>query len=149
MPGDVLHIDKGAGALYRVLGGDVIYCKLVGSDTGGAFSVFETIVPPQGGPPPHVHHREDETFYVVEGQFEFSVSGRTISAGPGAVVYAPRDLPHRFQNDSATPGKMLVIACPAGIEHFFAELSQFPATGPPEVEKLQALALRYGLELFL
>ncbi len=65
--------------------GDLITLKLTSEDTGGAFSLFEGAIPPGGGPPPHVQHREDESFYVMEGQFEFLVGEDTIPGGGGLV----------------------------------------------------------------
>lgn len=137
------------GAVYRVIGGDVVTCKLLGADTGGAYSVLETVSPPGAGPPPHVHGREDECFYVVEGSFEFYVEGRTIAAAPGDVLQAVRGVPHHFKNVGSTPGRLLVVVHPAGIENFFAELAEQPLDGPPDVPSLKALAERYGLTLLL
>ena len=68
--------------------GELLPLKLVGSDTDGAFALLEEVTPPQGGPPPHMHTREDETFYVLEGELEFVVGGRALlaTAGPAEHV---------------------------------------------------------------
>src|SRR4051794_13083003 len=63
MERDVKYLAPGEGPQFAVLGGDLLSLKAAAEDTGGAFAVFETTVPPQGGPPPHIHHREDESFY--------------------------------------------------------------------------------------
>ena len=105
-------------------------------------------------PPPHIHHREDETFYVVEGEMTFSVGDETIKATAGTMVLAPRDIPHSFTIDSEQV-RMLVMVAPAGAEGFFKECS-VPApsmTLPPpaevpysEIQKMLALAPTYGFE---
>lgn len=78
--------------------GELITLKLVGEDTKGAFTLLEEITLPQGGPPPHLHRREDETFYVIEGKLEFMVGDRTVPATAGSVLYGPRDILHGFKN---------------------------------------------------
>jgi len=79
------HTDPDEGEFVWVVG-DLITLKLTSEDTGGAFSLFEGTIPPGGGPPPHVQHREDESFYVLEGEFEFLVGEDTIPAGAGSCV---------------------------------------------------------------
>lgn len=66
MPAPGHHVPAGQGSTFHILGGDVVTIKLTGQETGGAFALLETVTPPGAGPPPHVHHREDETFYVLE-----------------------------------------------------------------------------------
>jgi glyoxylate utilization-related uncharacterized protein len=105
-------------------------------------------------PPPHIHHREDETFYVIEGEMTFSIGDRTIKATPGTMVFAPRDVPHSFTIDSDQV-RILVQVAPAGAEKFFKACS-VPApsmTLPPpaevpysEIQKMMALAPDYGFE---
>ena len=74
------------------------------------------MTPPQGGPPPHLHTREDETFHVLEGELEFVVGERTLSTSAGSVVYAPRGVLHGFRNVGTTHSRMAVIITPAGLE---------------------------------
>jgi quercetin dioxygenase-like cupin family protein len=142
-------VPPGTGVSWRVLGGDIITCKATARETGGTFSLFETITPPRCGPPPHVHHREDELFYIVDGTFEFYVEGKTIRAETGATVLAPRDIPHRFQNVGDTPGKLLILVQPGGVENFFAEFAQFDPDAHPDLDSVKAVALKYGMEILL
>lgn len=79
-------LEAGEGKELSVLG-HTIMIKLAGDETGGMFSMWEDVTPPHGGPPPHVHHREDETFFVLEGEFEFNVGGQTMRAGPRGQLY--------------------------------------------------------------
>src|SRR3954453_4257742 len=78
--------------------GELVTLKVVGADTDGAFVLLEEVTPSQGGPPPHIHHQEDEVFYVLEGELEFLVGDRTILATAGSAVYGPRDILHAFKN---------------------------------------------------
>jgi quercetin dioxygenase-like cupin family protein len=150
----VALIPPGEGPSYWVVG-DHITLKVTGKDTNGAFSVVETITAPQIGPPPHVHSREDETFYVLEGTFEFLAGDRTITATAGTTVQGPKGIPHTFRNVGATTGKLLVIASPAGFENFVAEVgapakdaaSPPPPPGPAEIEQLVTVCRKYGIEI--
>ncbi len=83
--------------------GDRITVKLTSEDTGGAYSVAEEVSPPQGGPPPHIHSQEDETFYVLEGEVEFLLGEDTIVASAGSCAYAPRGTLHTFKNVGTSP----------------------------------------------
>lgn len=134
--------------------GDLVTLKLAGTDTEGAFVLGEEVSPPGGGPPAHVHHREDETFCVLEGEYEFSVGGRTVRASAGSVVHGPRGVAHAFKNVGTTPAKMLAFVTPAGFEGFLEEVgeeakgaSSPPPFGREEIERLLAAAPRYGIEM--
>ena len=107
-----IHVAPGEGEMRWVVG-DLVTFKMVGEDAKGAFALAEEVTP-QGGPPPHMHTREDETFYVVEGKLEFVVGERTFSASAGSVVHGPRGLMHSFRNVGTTPSRMAVIITPAG-----------------------------------
>lgn len=139
-------IPAGAGRTVTVLGGDVVTFKVTAADTGGAFSVLETITLPGGGPPPHVHEREDETFYVLEGEFQFQIGRESMVAGPGTMVIAPKGIPHSFRNIGLTPGKLLVVVSPGGFERFMQEFSELPTNVPPEMAKLAAIGQKHGIK---
>lgn len=147
------HVAPGVGKALWVAG-ELATFKLVGENTGGAFTLGEQVSSPQGGPPPHIHHREDETFCVLEGEYEFLIGERTIRASAGSVVYGPRNVLHTFTSVGETPGRMLVFITPAGIEGFFEEVGEeatdgsSPAPfGQEEIEKLLAAAPKYGIEI--
>jgi mannose-6-phosphate isomerase-like protein (cupin superfamily) len=148
----MIHVPPGEGQMRSVVGNLVTF-KISGDDAAEAFTLGEEITPPEGGPPPHMHTREDETFYVLEGEQEFVVGGRTISATAGSVVYGPRGIVHSFRNVGSTPSRMAVIITPAGLERFFDEVGE-PVTdpssapeGPHDVERLVAVARKYGIEI--
>ena len=133
---------------------DLYTIKAAGEDTDGVFTLFELTAAPQFGPPPHIHHREDETYYVLEGEFEFLDNERVFRAGAGSFVYLPKGRLHMHKNAGDTPAKALVLNTPAGVEEFIEEAGE-PATDvssvppPPELPELQRIvetAQRYGIE---
>ena len=90
-------------------------------ETGGAFFLAEVLVPPGGGPPPHIHDREDETFYLLQGTLTVQVGDQTVYASQGDCSHLPRGIVHSFRNTGNESARMLVTATPAGIEKFFEE----------------------------
>ena len=128
--------------------------KASAETTGGRVAVIEHLAPQSAGSPLHVHHREDEWFYVTEGELTFWVGGRVIEAPAGSFVYGPRDVPHTFAVASPE-ARFLLVTEPAGFESFMRALSEPaqaltlpPATvQPPEPERMIALAAEYGIEI--
>ena len=133
--------------------GDKYVMLATGEQTGGAYCLAEAMVPPGGGPPPHYHTREEETFYVTEGEITFTVDARTVTGTTGTFVQIPRGTPHAFRNNTAKSARMLIMCVPSGFEKFMAEFAtELPsADAPPvppspgEIEKLLAAAPRYGI----
>ena len=128
-----------------------------GEETNGKYAVWEVIVPPGTGPPPHVHSQEEEGFYVLEGEVTLWVGDERIAATPGTFANTPVGTLHSFKNESHGPAKLLVSVAPAGLEQMFFELGvpvpEGATTAPPptgeEVEKLLEIAPRYGIEVRL
>ena len=137
--------------------GDVYRFLATGEDTNGKYALWEAIVPPGGGPPPHVHSREEEGFYVLEGEITFQVGDDRIVATAGMFANMPVGTPHSFKNESGQPARMLISVAPAGLEQMFFEVGVPLADGatsalPPtkaEIEKLLAVAPGYGIEIRL
>ncbi len=137
--------------------GDVYRFLTTGEDTKGKYAMWEAIVPPGGGPPPHVHSREEEGFYILEGEITLHVGEERIVATAGMFANIPVGTPHSFKNDGKKPAKMLISVAPAGLEKMFFEVGAPVAQGattasPPtkeEIEKLLAVAPRYGVEIRL
>jgi quercetin dioxygenase-like cupin family protein len=118
-------------------------------DTHGVLGAIEVAGPAGAVPPLHVHHREDEAFYVVEGEYSVYVGDRVISASPGAWVWGPRDVPHGYQIHSPR-GRHLSLVMPGGFEAFFDEVAAIatPDADPRnEMSRIAAIAARYGVEL--
>jgi quercetin dioxygenase-like cupin family protein len=137
--------------------GDVYRFLATGEGTNGQYALFEALVGPGGGPPPHVHSREEEGFYVLEGEITFTINGERVVAKAGAFANMPVGTPHSFKNESAKPARMLISVAPAGLEKMFMEvgvpLAEGATTAPPptrgEIEKLLAVAPKYGIEILL
>jgi quercetin dioxygenase-like cupin family protein len=127
--------------------------KIDGDATGGAYGMIESIVPPGYSPPLHVHHLEDEAFYVLEGRFTFRFGDETISGGPGTYVFLPRDVPHTFRVDGDEPGRLLTLISPGGGEQFFVEMGRpaahegMPPDEPIDIERLRETSARYGVDI--
>jgi mannose-6-phosphate isomerase-like protein (cupin superfamily) len=139
-------VTPGEGRSISPIGGDQSFWKAKGAQTGGAFAMMEQSVPPGHGPRRHVHHREEESFYILEGEFGFEVGGRSFVAGPGTFVLGPRDIPHRFWNVGQTTGRFLLIISPPGLEPFFEEYSRVMAESPQNLVLQAEVAGRYGIE---
>ncbi|HVO41162.1 MAG TPA: cupin domain-containing protein [Aggregatilineales bacterium] len=140
---------EGKAVQIGVRGLGVVF-KLFGTDTGGAFAVVEhPLAPGILGGPSHVHHREDEASYVLEGEIMVKVGDRLIRAPAGTLVYKPRGIPHTFWNQGSAPARILEIISPAGFEQYFEELADLFASGSPDALQLKALAQKYDLELDL
>jgi mannose-6-phosphate isomerase-like protein (cupin superfamily) len=121
--------------------GQEILIKASGQDTNGNFAIGLLKVAPMSGPPLHLHTREDEWFYILKGEFTFQVGDKRVTAGPGTSVFAPRDVPHTFQNFTEGSIEAVVMVTPAELEHFFIEA----ASAPLSPEEFGVLFDRYGL----
>ena len=144
------HVTAGSGPAYWGPG-DQIRFILTGAETGGAFFLADVTVPPGGGPPPHVHDREDETFYVLQGAMTARVGDQTLCASQGDCVHLPRGIVHSFRNTGKESARMLVTATPAGIEQYFAEAfypavegEEPPPVTPELIGRLMAAAASHG-----
>ena len=97
--------------------------------------------------PYHTHHREDECFYVVDGNVAFVCNGEWLEAGPGAFVYGPRDIAHGFKAIGERPVRMLLMCTPAGFERFVLDQATRLMVPPPDMARLMLLAERHGIEI--
>ncbi|MBA4016107.1 MAG: cupin domain-containing protein [Pirellula sp.] len=142
------------GRLVAVVG-DLYRFLAEGTDTAGKYATIDATVPPGGGPPPHKHSREEESFYVLEGEITFSIDDKQTVAGPGTFVQMPIGVWHGFRNNSDRPARMIISVAPAGLEQMFIEIGTPMAEGsttaqpptPEEIGKLLAAAPRYGIEV--
>lgn len=135
--------------------GDVYRFMATSEDTNGKYAMWEAIVPPGGGPPPHVHSREEESFYILEGEITFQIGEERVVATAGMFANMPVGTPHSFKNESNQPAKMIISIAPAGLEEMFFEFgvplpegstSALPPT-KDEIEKLLAIAQNYGIQI--
>jgi quercetin dioxygenase-like cupin family protein len=144
----------GEGRVIAIVG-DVYRFLATGAETDGKYATFEAVVPPGGGPLPHTHSREEESFYVLDGEITFTVNGERVVAGPGAFANMPVGPLHAFKNESSRTARMLISVAPAGLEEMFFEigtplppgLTTAPPPTPEEIDKLLPAAPRYGIEI--
>jgi len=137
--------------------GDIYRFLATGDETNGAYAMWEAVVPPGGGPPPHTHSREEEAFYILEGEITFQIGETRIVATAGTFANMPVGTPHCFKNESGKSARMIISVAPAGLEQMFFEcgvqLAQGTTTTPPptesEIRLLLDIAPRFGVEIHL
>jgi mannose-6-phosphate isomerase-like protein (cupin superfamily) len=135
--------------------GGLAVIRATGADTGGLMTIVEMTEPPGSEAPLHVHHREDEAFYILEGSATIHVGALSFEVGPGDYAFGPRDIPHRY---SVGPGgcRMLMICTPGGnFENIVRQMSvpaesrtlPPPSDAEPDMERVAAIAEANGCEL--
>lgn len=144
-----------AGKTVTVLG-DPITFKVTSAETSGAYTIVEAHNAPGGGTPPHIQHKDDEAFYVLEGTYTFRLGDEMIEHGQGGHVFVPTGTVHAFQNTGDTPARMLIVNSPGGIhEQFFLEVGVevTDPSNPPEIDmerhiaSVMAATPKYGIEI--
>lgn len=121
-------------------------------ETGGRYALTDSLVPPGGEAPRHTHEREDEAFWVLEGELEILVGEDRFLAGPGAFAHLPRGVPHAYRNAGDSDARFLTLMVPAGLERFFKEVgtpATYTSTPPPgdeaDLARVIEIASRYGI----
>jgi quercetin dioxygenase-like cupin family protein len=151
-PTAVRHVAPSGGRTVRVLGHRVTY-KAVAAETGGAYSLFEAVIAPGTGVPPHYGRYEDESLWALEGTFGLRLGDATVELGPGGYAFVPRGTVHALTNIGRGPGRLLLLVTPGGLrEKLFDDLAGARGVpqalaGPADVERAAAIAARYGTEL--
>jgi steroid delta-isomerase-like uncharacterized protein len=138
-----------ADEAFRFLGSPTLI-RATAETTDGAFGLLEHWEVPAGAASPyHTHHREDEAFYVLEGEMAFVCGGKWIKAGPGTFVYGPREVAHGFKVIGQSPARLLLLCTPGGFERFVlaqaASLAEPPS--PPDMAKMMTLAAQFGIDI--
>ena len=144
--GAYLLLEPDGGERLRFLGDSHMRLKIDGADTGDALSFYEYVSQPGvTGPPQHIHHGHDETFYVVDGTFEFTFGTEMVTAEPGAFLYIPRGRPHTFRNAGHGQGRIVGTFAPARFAEYFRELAEIidRTGGPPQRDEWAELYGRY------
>ena len=139
-------IPSDGGKKINVLGIPMVI-RVHGRDTGGVISAVESHDVPGGGPPPHIHHREDETFQVLEGEYEWTVGGEKFIAQKGATIFAPRGIPHTYRYLGQTPGSLMCVITPSGFEGFFEEIGALSSQPAQNIPRVREIAKKFGLEI--
>lgn len=121
-------------------------CMITSADSGGAVTIFQMNALPQSGPFLHVHHREDEWYFVIDGNFRFRAGDNEYALTQGSSIWLPRGVPHVWANIEKTEGKMLLMCQPGGFEHFFDEIGTVPQN-EKSPDRMRMLMAKYGMEM--
>lgn len=140
------------GTAYWTLG-MLMVVKVRGRDTAGRLSVCEFVCPPGFAVPLHLHRREDESWWVIEGRIRYRCGEDEFTAEPGAYVYLPLGLPHAFKVSGQQNARLLHTAVPAGMEEYHTELGVLakeltpPPPAPLDMARVLEVSSRYGIEV--
>ena len=127
-PGQGKKVDRPSG---------VQTMKVAGEEVNGSFGLWESEI--SGGPGPHIHHKEEEAFYVLAGEVMFRAGGQQQLGRPGTFLHVPRGVPHHFKNESTEPARLLIWFSPAGIEVMMEKMAADP-------DNYKAIGMEYGVE---
>jgi mannose-6-phosphate isomerase-like protein (cupin superfamily) len=154
-----LNGDRATGRTVGASEGETVWftenrmtLKATAETTGGAFGLVEAVGPAGSSPPLHVHHREDEAFWLLEGTLTVRCGDRTFTAEPGSFTFLPRGVPHTFVVEGDKPARLLSICVPGGFERFFVAAGRpprhdgLPHRAPPDVALLRRVGSDFGLE---
>lgn len=132
------------GKAFETPTGDTVVVKANPATTGGSLTVLEFLVEPKSGPALHTHTRDDELWFVLDGEFRFRTGERLTQVPAGGLAFGPRGTPHCFQNVGDAPGRLLVVTTPSGLEGFFEQFAALPA--PVSAEQLATVARASGID---
>lgn len=121
-------------------------CKVSSADTAEACTIFELNALSRSGPFLHVHHREDEWYYILTGEFLFKAGGDEHTLSTGASIWLPRGIPHVWANTATTQGKLILMCQPGGFEKFFDEIGSVPMD-KKSPDTMRDLMAKYGMEM--
>jgi len=138
-PGEGLRLQSGPGR-------DLIF-KVTGEDTGGAFDYFIVEVAPRGGPPLHVHHKQEETIHALKGRYKIRIGDEIFVCEEGSFAYLPSRIPHAFLNLTDEPGEIVVVYAPGGGHKFYEELGPISRSTHPDRAAIAAVFEKYDMTL--
>jgi len=134
-----------SGEQLKIAGSQTFH-KIKSSATNGVFSVIEFVTPPWKGVALHVHEREDELVYLLEGEIEVTLGNQKMKAVPGVMALLPRGIPHGFTNIGNKPSRLLDTILPGQFDNYFVELAALYAAGDPSEEQVDALSRKYRIK---
>lgn len=138
-PGEGLRLQSGPGR-------DLIF-KVTGEDTGGAFDYFIVEVAPHGGPPLHVHHKQEETIQVLKGKYKVRIGDEIFHLEEGGFAYLPSKVPHAFLNLTDEPGEIVVVYTPGGGHKFYEEMGPISRNGSADRKVIAGVFAKYDMTL--
>jgi quercetin dioxygenase-like cupin family protein len=137
-------VSPGSDEQLNIAGSKTLH-KIKSSATNGVFSVMEFVTPPGKGVALHVHEREDELVYLLEGEIEVTLGNQKMKAVPGVMALLPRGVPHGFTNIGNKPSRLLDTILPGQFDNYFVELAALYATGDPSEEQIDGLSRKYRI----
>ena len=140
-----IHAEQ-EGRLLNILGNSMLE-KAGSDDLGGGAAVFVQTIVPGGGPPPHVHEETDEFFYVLDGEIEACIGGRTVTLQAGMSATLPRAVVHAFDNRTDRPARVLTVVTPGRGARFFVDIDRARPRMPGEIDKLAAIVARHDITI--
>ncbi|MDJ0724281.1 MAG: cupin domain-containing protein [Prochloraceae cyanobacterium] len=137
-------------------GPDLYTFKMVEANTGQTAILLEGLIQPQSGIPLHIHHYQEEYFYIIEGKFQFQLDREIVIATAGKVIHSPQEQVHQYINIGSTAAKLLIWQTPAGFENFLAEiaikaanpLESSPPANLPDLERIIVIGRKHGITIF-
>ena len=142
---DPILVMPGGGDEFTMVGSQFFH-KVKSKDTNGVFSVIEIVTPPGKGVSLHVHEREDELVYLLEGEIEVTLGDQTMKAVPGVMALLPRGIPHAFTSIGDKPSRLLDTILPGPFDNYFVELAALFAAGEPSEEQIDELSVKYAIK---
>jgi quercetin dioxygenase-like cupin family protein len=138
-------LPPGEGTALQVGPGEHFVWKATGATTAGALDLAQVTVEPQAGPPEHIHHQNDEAFYVLDGTFRFKVGDQMMMAPAGTFVFVPRGTAHTWQNAGDQPASLILLFTPGGMHGFFEELEPLMVE-PLDMDGILVASEKYRVE---
>ncbi len=142
---DPILVMPGGGDEFTMVGSQFFH-NVKSKDTNGVFSVIEIVTPPGKGVSLHVHEREDELVYLLEGEIEVTLGDQTMKAVPGVMALLPRGIPHAFTSIGDKPSRLLDTILPGQFDNYFVELAALFAAGEPSEEQIDELSVKYAIK---
>ena len=150
----IAHVAPGEGESVWIAGSELVTFKATGKDTGGAFALVELVGLPGSGPPPHIHHRVDEVYCLLEGELEVLDGERTFTANAGSIFHIPKGTLHAWRNATTELARTLLLIFPAGFEGFFEDAgvpgtdlsSPPPPPTPEDLQRMLEIGRKYETE---
>ncbi len=138
------HVPHSAGETHPVMG-DPMRSIMTAEQTGGAYALAEQEIRPGNGAPPHIHQREDESFYILEGEFAATVDGVEKPLAKGDYIHIPRGAVRSFSNVGRANGRVLILHVPGSASAFYIAMGKLAF--PPDMAEVLALAAKHGIEV--
>lgn len=142
---DPIVVLPDGGDILEIAGGKFIH-KVSSMDTNNVFSVVEIITPPGKGVSVHVHQKEDELVYLLQGEIEVTLGEQSMRAVPGVMALLPRGIPHGFTNVGDTPSVVIDTILPGAFDNYFVEMAALYRSGEPTQEEIDALSEKYSIK---